>query len=202
MPSSLVPIAQVPGVLREIGITPGRKYRIEDFRSLLTRAKADSLKVQGYVLRMDMDGYVEIVHFSQADDFQGAMHGAWRMMKQAVKGPRGDRRMLTAPGFDGAKDPGGPPVQAGTIAPTRKRTPQQRLDSLMQRWVDDCLRTGTVPGLDDPMISVILDSAFASGKTGITAENVRTVARFFLEDAERKKAEANRKLIVTPPHGS
>jgi hypothetical protein len=194
----VIGVKDVPGVLREIGITPGRKYRPEDLTKLITQAKADKLRIRGYVLRMDAEGWVEIVHWSKADDFQSTMRDDWKRYRKDPGRPE----MLRAGGFDGSKDPGGPPVDAGTIAPVKKRTPQQRLDSLMQRFVDDCLRTGTVPGLQDPMISTILGMAWMSGKNQITASHVRTVAAWFLERAEREKERANRKLIVRPPHGS
>jgi len=194
----VIGVKDVPGVLREIGITPGRKYRPEELTKLITQARADKLRVQGYVLRMDAEGWVEIIHWTKADDFQSTMRKDWA----AYRKDPGKPLMQRAGGFDGSKDPGGPPVDAGTIAPVKKRTPQQRLDSLMQRFIDDCKRTGTVPGLDDPMISTILGMAWMSGKNQITAENVRTVAGYFLDRAEKEKELANRKLIVRPPHGS
>jgi acylphosphatase len=199
--SDVVAIQDVPGVLRAIGLTPGQKYPFEELRRIITQAKADQLKLQGYVLRMDTDGYVEIVHVSQADDFQSNMRNEWRRGKK-VMGPRGKREVLTAPGFDGSEDPQGPPVDGGVVPAVRKRTPQERLDSLMTRWVEDCKRQGTVPGLDDPMISTILDMAWRSGKTQITAEHIRTVARYFLERAEKEKGLRDYKKTVRPPHGS
>jgi hypothetical protein len=200
--SDVVAIQDVPGVLRAIGLTPGRKYPFEELRRIITQAKADQLKLQGYVLRMDADGYVEIIHVSQADDFQSNMRNEWRKGKK-ILGRRGKKQMLTAPGFDGSKDPGGPPVDAGGVAAAvRKRTPQERLDSLMTRWVEDCKRTGTVPGLDDPMISTILDMAWRNGMRQITAEDVRTVARYFLERAEKEKGLRDFKKVTKPPHGS
>jgi hypothetical protein len=59
-----------------------------------------------------------------------------------------------------------------------------------------------VPGINDPMMSMILGEAWMNGMRQITAEDVRRVVTYFLDDAEKKKAESNRKLIVTPPHGS
>jgi hypothetical protein len=49
---------------------------------------------------------------------------------------------------------------------------------------------------------MILGEAWMNGMRQITAEDVRRVVTYFLDDAEKKKAESNRKLIVTPPHGS
>jgi hypothetical protein len=184
------------GVLRAIGITPGKRYRPDELVAIITQAKADKLRLQGYVLRMDAEGMVEIVHHSLTFD---QPKRRW----SKVRGPRGDKRgILKAKGFDGAKDPGGPPVQAGGIAPVKKRTAQQRIDSMMNRWIEDCKKNGTVPGINDPMMSMILGEAWMNGMRQITAEDVRRVVQYFLDDAEKKKAEANRKLIVTPPHGS
>ena len=194
----LVGVREAPSVLRSIGIVPGKKYDPAEFQRLLTQSKADKLRVQGYVLRVDLEGKVSVVHWTKADDFQSTMRDEWRAHRQEPGKPMMD----TAGGWDGSKDPVGPPVQAGSLGPVKKRTPQERVDSLMARWIEDCMRTGTVPGLDDPMLATILDLNFQAGRTNLTAENVRTVVAHFLAEAEKKKEAANRKLIVRPPHGS
>jgi len=198
---SLIKERDVPGVLRAIGITPGQRYRPEELTKILTEAKAATLRIQGYVLRMDSEGWVEVVHGSKTFDpiVARRKRRGWRKVLGPRKDPRG---IMRARGFDGAQDPGGPPIQAGSVGSIKKRTPQQRIDSMMTRWIEDCKKHGTVPGINDPMMSMILGEAWMSGMHNITAEQVRQVVQHFLNRAEKEKAEANRKLIVTPPHGS
>lgn len=72
------------------------------------------------------------------------------------------------------------------IDPIQKRTPMQRVDSLMLKMIEDCKRTGTVPGLEDERINAILGAAPGSKREGITAEEVRRIAAHFLQEAETK----------------
>lgn len=105
------------------------------------------------------------------------------------------------------------PVQgAGTFAPPppiRKRTPAQRVDSLMLKWLDEMKRAGGLPPLREPdrsdpeawdkyladkramddKIREIVGAAWVDGRTEITAEVVEKVARHFLEAAEKQHDE-------------
>ncbi len=134
----------------------------------------------GHVMRYDADGMVSFVPWRQA----GGGHG-W------------------------AGDPGAP--ARGFVAtwdedpwpkdPIRKRTPQQRVDSLMLKFIDDCKRTGTVPGLSDERIRAIVGEDWKDGQArGITAEDVRAVATHFLsEAANRHEASEYKKVTRTAP---
>lgn len=83
------------------------------------------------------------------------------------------------------------------LEPIRKRTPQERVDSLMLRWIDDCKRAGTVPGLGDMAINQIVSEAWKSGRTEITAEVVREVAAHFLQQAENEHEAKLAKQITS-----
>ena len=95
----LVGVREAPSVLRSIGIVPGKKYDPAEFQRLLTQSKANKLRVQGYVLRVDLEGKVSVVHWTKADDFQSTMRDEWRAHRQEPGKPMID----IAGGWDGSK---------------------------------------------------------------------------------------------------
>lgn len=81
------------------------------------------------------------------------------------------------------------------VPPIRKRSRIERVDSLMLKWIEDCKRAGTVPGLSDAKITEIVGEAWKAGRTEVTGEMVRKVAQHFLDDAERKhEAKLDRQI--------
>jgi hypothetical protein len=148
---------------------PGRKYTQEQVREIVDTAEAADLIKEGYVLQHDvMDQTFTLVHFTQASS------------------PLSEGSPVTGQGVFEPLDP------------IQKRTAQQRVDSLMLRFIDDCRAAGTVPGLDDARISAIVGEAWVSGRTEITAGVVRMVAASLLQEAENKRNADNYKKVVTP----
>ena len=161
-------------------LVPGKPYTVDQVRRWLTTARAKELQGDGYVLQRAGDT-ITIVPWQKADSFQPEVfrEGGRGWQSQSV--------------MDDLK---------ASIAPMVKRTPMQRVDSLMLRFIEDCKKHGTVPGLNDAMISTIVGAAWTAGRAEITGEVVRQVAQHFLTDAERKKNLADYKKTVKPPHGS
>jgi len=77
--------------------------------------------------------------------------------------------------------------------PIVKRNPLKRVESLLLRFVEDCKATGRVPGLSDQQIRDILGPQWTDGRLDITVEEVKTVAAWFITDAEAKREAANLK---------
>ena len=84
------------------------------------------------------------------------------------------------------------------LDPIVKRTPQERVESLMQRFIEDCLIAGTVPGLDDARISAIVGASWEAGRSQVTGEVIRSIAANLLQEAENRKKVADYKKVVTP----
>ena len=148
-------------------IVPGRKYTYEELAALRDDPELAERSLQGYVLRQDLDGTLEFVKWSQAT----AGGGSFGESEQPL-------RDFTSQDDD--------PFDEASLLPIRRRTPLERVDSLMLRFIDDCRATGTVPGLDDDKVSQIVGTAWVTGRSEVTAEVVREVARYFLQDAEAK----------------
>ncbi len=80
--------------------------------------------------------------------------------------------------------------------PIQKRTPQARVDSLLRKWIEDCKAQGRVPGMSDQQIRDILGPQWTDGRMDITAEEVKTVGAWFINDAEQKRSAANFKRVA------
>ena len=147
----------------------GKNYTGEQLKRLLTPERARELQAQGMVLEMDaMSGLYHLTHFTSA------------------AGVRGSELPKTGTGGFAPLDP------------IEKRSPQERVNSLMLRFMEDCKAAGTVPGLDDMRISWILGEAWKTGMSQITGEHIRTIAAHYLQKAENEKAAADYKRTVTP----
>jgi hypothetical protein len=144
-----------------VKVLPGKRYTRQQLAEAIDQSTADELKLQGYVLQYDaLSQTYGVVPWYEAAS--GAEFGTFRP----------DNR-----GGTGTFAP---------IDPIKKRTPMQRVDSLMLRFIDDCKKTGTVPGLDDARISHILGESWKAGRNEVTAEVIRRVAASFLAKAERE----------------
>lgn len=152
-------------------IVPGRKYTFAEVAELRNDPEVAERVLQGYVLRQDLDGTVQWVRWDKATGGGGAFGGP-------------DPKPLRS--FEGVWDRDEGPGPWGDLPPIVKRTPQQRVDSLMLKFIGDCRKAGTVPGFSDERISAIVGEAWKTGRNEITAEVVRMVAQHFLEDAQRR----------------
>ncbi len=79
--------------------------------------------------------------------------------------------------------------------PIQKRTPQQRLSSLSQKWIEDTRKAGGIPGLSDAKVSELVGRSWKRGDP-FTAEDVRAAAATMLSEAENKYEASERKKIV------
>ena len=77
-----------------------------------------------------------------------------------------------------------------------KRTPQQRVASLMVRIMAHAKQTGSFPGLSDEQVSEIVGEAWKTGQTEVTAEMVRKVAQRFMEGAQQQADERDRRRVT------
>jgi len=182
-------------------IEAGKAYPVTEFQRLLTEADAERLKLRGYVLQFSpLEGTISVVHWTQSDmyarsglgvDQQSGTDPGWVPVRKGSS-------VETAPGRRWRSEQVLEDLRQD-IPPIVKRTPQQRIESLVQRFVDDCVKHGTVPGLSDPMIQTIVGEAWRSGTTQITGDHVRRVAQYFLEDALAKQRRADYKKVVSTP---
>jgi hypothetical protein len=133
-------------------------YTGSQLRELIDQSTAKELELQGYVLQYDvLSRTYRVVHYTKAS---APLNDSGKIMRQTAM-------------FD-------------PLPPIQKRTPADRVDSLMLKWIDDMKRAGTIPGVDEEKVKEIVGAAFVAGRTEITAEVVRQVAAHFLQDAENK----------------
>jgi hypothetical protein len=157
-------------------IIPGKRYTGQQLRQLIGQQEAKELEMQGYVLQFDaVSRTYAVVPWQQAS-------AAMRM-----DAPDPAQRQLVS---------GSHQFDPSELPPIVKRTPAQRVDSLMLKWIEDMKAAGTIPGVDDAKVKEIVGEAWKSGRTEITAEIVRKVAAHFLADAENKREAANFKRTV------
>ena len=154
-------------------IVPGRKYSYAELQQLRNDPEIAQRALQGYVLRQDLDGTVRWVHHSKATGGGGNFGAPVEVTTRNYEAV-----------WDKNEGPG-----PWDLPPIVKRTPQQRVDSLMLRFIGDCQKAGTVPGVSDARISEILGEAWKTGRNEITADIVRRVAQHFLGEAEAKHKE-------------
>jgi hypothetical protein len=158
-----------------VEIRPNKRYTQAEITELRNDPRFADFAMKGYVLRLDEDMMFSFVHWTQATS--GRNPGELRRMRK-YHNPRAMEQLTEG------------------LEPIVKRTPQQRVDSLMLRFIEECKRAGTVPGLQDPFITTIVGEAWKSGITEITAETVRRVAQSFLEKADRKFQEEESRRVT------
>lgn len=162
-------------------LKPGRRYTRVQLRELIDQAEASELQLQGYVLRHDvLDDMYSIVPWYEAGGAKDFGPHSNTITQTGLRKPRMGQGAFAAPD------------------PIRKRTANERVDSLMKRMLEDCLRSGTVPGLGDERISLILGYTKDTDREGITAEEIRRIAASFLAKAEAEKNAADTKKVTTP----
>lgn len=161
-------------------IVPGRKYTFAQIREMQKDPELAALKLEGYVLRQDMDGTVQFVHHTQASaGFRGSEHS----LKQ-YKAPPGTVEAMKAEN---------PPIV--------RRTPQERVDSMMLKLITTAKKNGYVPTGEDAEVKEIVAQAWRDGRSNITAETVRQVAAIALAKAEKANAMDDQHNVVRKHHG-
>jgi hypothetical protein len=137
---------------------------------LIDQSTADELKLQGYVLRMEpLDGSWSVVPW-----YDASLGDTFGTLREPVTG-------------QGTFEP---------LEPIKKRTPMERVDSLMLRFIDDCKKAGTVPLMSDDRISLIIGEAWRARRSEITWDVVRKVAADFLQKAENKRRADDFKKVA------
>lgn len=154
---------------------PGVRYTAQQMEQM--RQAYPDFRMPGFVLRIDADGMSSFVPWHQA-----AGGGALDPNRPEEDLPM---RALRAT-WD--EDP-------FPVDPIRKRTPQQRTESMMDNLVADWKRTGTIPGLSDEKVKELVGRSWKQGRP-LTAAQVRAAAAALLQEAENRYEAAERKKVV------
>ena len=150
-------------------VVPGKRYTRQQLAEAIDQSTADELKLKGYVLQYDaLSSTYGVVPWYEAGG--GEQFGT-------LRAPRGGQAQFEAPD------------------PIKRRTPMERVDSLMLRLVDDCKRTGTIPGLEDWRIKLLVGESWKAGKN-LSGEDIRRVAANLLARAEKEKQLADFKKVA------
>ena len=152
-------------------LIPGRRYTFEQLAKLRNDPALAQWAAKGYVWRQELDGTLELVHHTKSH------------MDNEVREPRGytDKRKL--------KD-------IFPVEPIRRRTPQERKRSLIDRWWAECRKVGTVPGMSDEQLTALFGREWTTGKSEITYADVEAMAAKMLTGAEARNEEAENKRVV------
>ena len=150
----------------------GHRYTAAEMKQM--RVDNPGLELPGHVLRLQ-GGMFTFVPWRQASG------GGAREEGHVVRGPR-----VYELGFD--EDP-------FPVDPIRRRTPQQRVESLTRKFLEDCRRAGKVPGLSDEKVTELTANSWKRGQP-FTGEHVRQVAASLLADAENRYEASERKKVV------
>jgi hypothetical protein len=142
-------------------IRPGVKYTFAELEGFRENPSLRDWAAKGYVWRQELDGTLKLVHWSKSH------------MDNEVKNPRGyaDTRTME---------------EIFPTEPIKKRTPQERKDSLINRWWESCKKAGTVPGLSDEQLTNLFGREWKTGVSEITYADIERMASAMLQEAENK----------------
>jgi hypothetical protein len=159
-------------------VVPGKRYTRQQLAEAIDQSTADELKLQGYVLQYDaLSQTYGVVPWYEAGGAESFGPYSSKVTQTGLRAPRGGSASF------------GPPPD-----PIKKRTPMERVDSLMLKLVDDCKRTGTIPLVDDARIKLLVGESWRAGKQ-LTGEDIRRVASNLLARAEKEKQLADFKKV-------
>jgi hypothetical protein len=142
-------------------IRPGRKYTFEEMAEFRKDPAMTGWAAKGYVWEQGLDGTLELVHWKKS------------ILDNEVENPRlyVDERSTE---------------EVFPTEPIEKRTPQERKDSLINRWWDACRKAGTVPGLSDEQLTNLFGREWKTGVSEITYADIERMASAMLNEAENK----------------
>lgn len=153
-------------------IKPNVKYTFAELERIRTAFPGLTLEYPGYAWRMEMDGTMMLVRWDKATS--AALDG--------------DRAPV-------ARASTHPDLQSESLPPIVKRTPQQRLESVMAKVRDDFM-AGRVLTLDE--VDTHRDGRPKA--TELTGEVVKEVIADFLQTAENiNEAAEDKKVVRTSP---
>jgi hypothetical protein len=160
-----------------VKVVPGKRYTRQQLSEAIDQSTADELKLQGYVLQYDvLTQTYGVVPWYEAGGAENFGPKSSKVTQTGLRKPR-----MGTGGFV-------------PLDPIRKRTPMERVDSLMLRFIDDCKRTGTIPLVDDARIKLLVGESWRAGKQ-LTGEDIRRVAANLLARAEKEKQLADFKKV-------
>jgi hypothetical protein len=149
---------------------PGQKYTATQMHAM--RREYPGWEAKGYVWRLEK-GLASLVPWHQASG-----GGARDSQGRITKGPR-----VYQLEFDENPFP---------VKPIKKRTPQERIESLISRFGED-MQAGRV--LKPEQLEDIAADSWKRGEP-VNGEALRTVAAYCLGEAEKKFEATERKKIV------
>lgn len=156
-----------------MNIVPGRKYTFAQLAGLREQPDMTKWALQGYVWRQELDGTLELVHWSKASG--GGQGGT-----------------LPRRGF-ATTDPD--PFDKAGLPPIVRRSPQERMASLMSKVGPDLIAGRG--------LSLEVANEHRPGRekaTELTGEVVREVVQGFIEQAENlNEAREAKKVVRTAP---
>ena len=144
----------------------GRKYTYAELAVLRDDPEMAAWAMKGYVWRQDLDGTMQLVHWSKASQGGGSF------------GQRPDKPLM---GFAASDDD---LFDEANLPPIVRRTPQQRVASLTARIEGD-MKAGRV--LSDDKMKLYVPT-WRKGKE-MAGEDVKEVASAFLQGAENRKKD-------------
>ena len=157
--------------MSKVQILPGYRYTKAQLREAMTQEVADKLRFKGYYLEVDNLGYYSLVHHSQSFSGRGA-----QLLDKSKDG-----ELVVNERYGG---------KAHFEAPDaiQKRTPEQRLNSLVSKMWPEVKDAGHIPGIkDEDILPIVANLKLRTQR--MTGETVRAVAAKYLADAEKKHEE-------------
>lgn len=151
------------------GIDVSRSYTGEEVIEMHNSGRLRDVTLEGYCSRVDADGTIRFVPFYES---------TWFRMDE--------EKPTTAVSYDFAD---AMKRDVETNHPIVRRTPQQRVASMMLRLMTAYKQTGTLPGVPPELIRRVVGNSYREGEP-LTAEVVRAVAAHYLGMGETDNKEA------------
>ena len=154
------------------GVDLDRKYSIHEIMDMYYRGYLKPIALEGYVVRTDVvDQTVSFVRWDEST------FGRQETGVVAQSDMSADLEAMRQ--------------QLEQDHPMRRRTPQERVASMVLRLLDEAKKHGTIPGLSDEEIREITGMYWQTGQTQVTEEMVRRVVSHYLHQAQKSNREAD-----------
>lgn len=163
------------------GVDISRVFTADEVFAMYTNGKLRSITLQGYAARADYDGTVRFVHHSKLNPTRG------RGLKPVESGEVTSTQMQ---GREFSPPPGWAEEMAASLTPIRRRTPQERVESMMARIRESMRVHKTVPGLSESQLQAILGPDWHTGVSEVTEDVVRRIAAHYMAQAEAENKGA------------
>lgn len=152
------------------GVDIDRTYSPEEIFEMHDKGRLRPITLEGYCTRADEDG-IRFVPYYESTFFR---------MRE------GKPQQHVSHDFAPAMR-----AQLEADHPITRRTPQQRVASMVLRLLADAKQNGTIAGLSEEQIRSITGELWKAGVTEVSTEMVRKVAAHFLFQAEKGNREAD-----------